>query len=156
MESQGLENLKSDINKLGNILRESEKGLNDRINRTDADVAKLNTSVLVMVDKLTTFIESFKDHDRNEMNKYDDILSMFKESKDEFRRLEENTTKNFVSKEELQEIKKVLKEHGDAVKQGFRLFYTGSGVVLTVGVVGGLVMYILNLVSQLQALGVHP
>lgn len=154
--NQGLENLKQDINKLGNILRESEKGLNDRINNTDADVAKLNTSVLIMVDKLSTFIEAFKDHDRNEINKYDDILEMFKGSREEFKKLEESTSKNYVTKEELHEIKRALKENSDAVKQGFKIFYIGTGVLLSLGTFGSLVMYILNLTSQLQSLGVHP
>jgi hypothetical protein len=48
-----------------------------------------------------------------------------------------------------------VEELSKAVKQGFKFFYIGTGIFITLVVFGGLVMWILDLVSKLQALGVH-
>lgn len=150
-----IDNLKKDIDKLADTLRKSEEKLHDRINTTDKNVGELNTSIKIVVEKLTSFIDTFKSHDTNEMQKYDDILDMFKQLQDNTKKTEEKINEKFVTKDELKEINKKLTENSNAIKQGFKIFYIGTGVFITVGIVGSLIMYILNLISKLQSLGVH-
>lgn len=152
---EAIENLKHDISKLGTVLRESEKELYDRINGTDKNVADLNTSVKLIVDKLGTFIETFKSHDTNEMQKYDNILAMFNQSREETKKLEEKLNDKYVTKEDMKEFEKKLDENSRAIKQGFKYFYMGAGVLITIGTIGSLLMWVLNLISKLQSLGVH-
>jgi N-acetylmuramic acid 6-phosphate (MurNAc-6-P) etherase len=80
---------------------------------------------------------------------------MFKELQTDLNQSEKSIYEKFASKQDLQEINKKLKENSDAIKQGFKIFYIGSGIMITLGVVGGLIMWILNLISELQKLGVN-
>ena len=150
-----MEELKNDIDKLADRLRSSEKDLYGKIENTNLTVNELNISVKLMVDKLRTFIKTFENHDMNEMNKYDDIVKMFKEAKTETKKLEEKLNDKYITKEEMNKFDTKVEELSKAVKQGFKLFYIGTGVFVTLGVFGGLIMWILDLVNKLQSLGVH-
>ena len=150
-----MEELKNDIDKLADRLRSSEKDLYGKIDNTNLTVNELNISVKLMVDKLRTFIKTFENHDMNEMNKYDDIVKMFKEAKTETKKLEEKLNDKYITKEEMNKFDTKVEELSKAVKQGFKLFYIGTGVFVTLGVFGGLIMWILDLVNKLQSLGVH-
>ena len=150
-----MEELKNDIDKLADRLRSSEKDLYGKLDNTNATVGELNISVKLMVDKLLTFIKTFENHDMNEMNKYDDIVKMFKEAKTETKKLEEKLNDKYITKEEMNKFDTKVEELSKAVKQGFKLFYIGTGVFVTLGVFGGLIMWILDLVNKLQSLGVH-
>lgn len=150
-----MEELKNDIDKLADRLRSSEKDLYGKIDSTNLTVNELNISVKLMVDKLLTFIKTFENHDMNEMNKYDDIVKMFKEAKTETKKLEEKLNDKYITKEEMNKFDTKVEELSKAVKQGFKLFYIGTGVFVTLGVFGGLIMWILDLVNKLQSLGVH-
>lgn len=150
-----MEELKNDIDKLADRLRSSEKDIYGKIDNTNLTVNELNTSVKLMVDKLLTFIKTFENHDMNEMNKYDDIVKMFKEAKTETKKLEEKLNDKYITKEEMNKFDTKVEELSKAVKQGFKLFYIGTGVFVTLGVFGGLIMWILDLVNKLQSLGVH-
>ncbi len=150
-----MEELKNDIDKLADRLRSSEKDLYGKLDNTNLTVNELNISVKLMVDKLLTFIKTFENHDMNEMNKYDDIVKMFKEAKTETRKLEEKLNDKYITKEEMNKFDTKVEELSKAVKQGFKLFYIGTGVFVTLGVFGGLIMWILDLVNKLQSLGVH-
>lgn len=150
-----MEELKNDIDKLADRLRSSEKDLYGKIDNTNLTVNELNISVKLMVDKLLTFIKTFENHDMNEMNKYDDIVKMFKEAKTETKKLEEKLNDKYITKEEMNKFDTKVEELSKAVKQGFKLFYIGTGVFVTLGVFGGLIMWILDLVNKLQSLGVH-
>lgn len=150
-----MEELKNDIDKLSDRLRSSEKDLYGKIDNTNLTVNELNISVKLMVDKLLTFIKTFENHDMNEMNKYDDIVKMFKEAKTETKKLEEKLNDKYITKEEMNKFDTKVEELSKAVKQGFKLFYIGTGVFVTLGVFGGLIMWILDLVNKLQSLGVH-
>lgn len=150
-----MEELKNDIDKLADRLRSSEKDIYGKIDNTNLTVNELNISVKLMVDKLLTFIKRFEDHDMNEMNKYDDIVKMFKEAKTETKKLEEKLNDKYITKEEMNKFDTKVEELSKAVKQGFKLFYIGTGVFVTLGVFGGLIMWILDLVNKLQSLGVH-
>ena len=150
-----MEELKNDTDKLADRLRSSEKDLYGKLDNTNATVGELNISVKLMVDKLLTFIKTFENHDMNEMNKYDDIVKMFKEAKTETKKLEEKLNDKYITKEEMNKFDTKVEELSKAVKQGFKLFYIGTGVFVTLGVFGGLIMWILDLVNKLQSLGVH-
>lgn len=150
-----MEELKNDIDKLADRLRSSEKDIYGKIDNTNLNVNELNISVKLMVDKLLTFIKTFENHDMNEMNKYDDIVKMFKEAKIETKKLEEKLNDKYITKEEMNKFDTKVEELSKAVKQGFKLFYIGTGVFVTLGVFGGLIMWILDLVNKLQSLGVH-
>ena len=150
-----MEELKNDIDKLADRLRSSEKDIYGKIDNTNLTVNELNISVKLMVDKLLTFIKTFENHDMNEMNKYDDIVKMFKEAKTETKKLEEKLNDKYITKEEMHNFDTKVEELSKAVKQGFKLFYIGTGVFVTLGVFGGLIMWILDLVNKLQSLGVH-
>ncbi len=150
-----MEELKNDIDKLADRLRSSEKDLYGKLDNTNLTVNELNISVKLMVDKLLTFIKTFENHDMNEMNKYDDIVKMFKEAKTETKKLEEKLNDKYITKEEMNKFDTKVEELSKAVKQGFKLFYIGTGVFVTLGVFGGLIMWILDLVNKLQSLGVH-
>ena len=150
-----MEELKNDIDKLADSLKSSEKDLYGRLDNTNTTVGELNISVKLMVDKLLTFIKTFENHDMNEMNKYDDIVKMFNEAKTETKKLEEKLNDKYITKEEMNKFDTKVEELSKAVKQGFKLFYIGTGVFVTLGVFGGLIMWILDLVNKLQSLGVH-
>ena len=150
-----MEELKNDMDKLADRQRSLEKDLYGKLDNTNATVGELNISVKLMVDKLKTFIKTSENHDMNEMNKYDDILKMFKEAKTETKKLEEKLNDKYITKEEMNKFDTKVEELSKAVKQGFKLFYIGTGVFVTLGVFGGLMMWILDLVNKLQSLGVH-
>lgn len=150
-----IDNLKADIDKLADTLRKSEKDIYSKIDITNATVGELNTSIKLVVEKLTSFIETFKHHDTNEMQKYDDILDMFKQSQLETKKLEEKISEKYITKTEMKKFDEKVEEISKAVKQGFKIFYIGIGIVLSFSIIGGLIMWILNLISKLQALGVN-
>lgn len=157
-----IDNLKADIDKLADTLRKSEKDIYGKIDETKKDVSELNTSVKLIVDKLSTFIETFKHHDTNEMQKYDDIVKMFEKSQTETKKLEEKISEKYITKDEmknfqseLQETNKTVEKINESVKQGFKIFYIGSGMMIMLSIIGGLIMWILNLISKLQSLGVN-
>lgn len=150
-----IEELKNDIDKLADRLRSSEKDLYGKIDNTNLTVNELNISVKLMVDKLMTFIKTSENHDINEMNKYDDIIKMFKQAQTETKKLEEKLNDKYITKEEMSKFDAKVEELSNAVKQGFKFFYIGTGIFITLGIFGGLVMWILDLVSKLQAVGIH-
>ena len=148
-----IEELKRDIDKLADTMRKSEKDIYIKIDATNANVSDLNTSIKLVVEKLSTFIETFKKHDTNEMQKYDDILIMFKKSQEDTKILEEKISNKYITKSEMQTFQDILEENSRAIKQGFKIFYIGSGLLLSLSLIGGLIMWILNLISQLQSVG---
>lgn len=150
-----MEELKNDIDKLADRLLSSEKDLYGKLDTTNATVVELNISVKLMVDKLMTFMKTFENHDTDERNKYDDIIKMFKQAQTETKKLEEKLNEKYITKEEMGKFDAKVEELSKAVKQGFKFFYIGTGIFITLGVFGGLVMWILDLVNKLQALGVH-
>jgi len=150
-----LEELKKDLDNLGNKLRETEKDIYSKIDDTNKNVSSMNSDLKVVVTKLTSFIDTFKNHDENEMKKYDIITGMFKETQQEVKKLEEKISNKYATKSNLIEIETKLKENNEAIKQGFKIFYIGSGIFLSLGVIGGLIMWIIDLTSKLQQIGVH-
>jgi len=150
-----IDNLKNDIDKLADTLRKSEKDIYNKIDGTNLTVSELNTSVKLIIDKLSTFIETFKNHDNNEMQKYDDILKMFEKSQSETKKLEEKISEKYITKDEMKIFQTQLEQNNKAIKQGFKFFYIGSGIILAIVTFGGLIMWILNLISKLQSLGVN-
>jgi hypothetical protein len=80
---------------------------------------------------------------------------MFKQAQTETKKLEEKLNEKYITKEEMSKFDTKVEELSKAVKQGFKFFYIGTGIFITLVVFGGLVMWILDLVSKLQALGVH-
>jgi uncharacterized coiled-coil DUF342 family protein len=150
-----IDNLKIDIDRLGETLRKSEKEIYEKINNTNSTVGDLNTSVKLVIEKLNSFIDTFKNHDTNEMQKYDDIIDMFKKSQEEIKKLEDKISSKYITKDEMKNFETKLEDNSKAVKQGFKIFYIGTGILITFSVVGGLIMWILNLISELQKLGVN-
>lgn len=150
-----LTDLKNDLNNLGAKLRESEKDIYSKLDATNANVSSLNSDVRVVVEKLTTFIDTFKNHDENEMKKYDTISEMFKQTQNEVRNLEINIGNKYATKDDMVEIENKLKENNEAIKQGFKIFYIGTGIFISIGVIGSLIMWIIDLLSKLQQMGVH-
>jgi uncharacterized coiled-coil DUF342 family protein len=150
-----IDNLIIDIDRLGETLRKSEKEIYEKINSTNATVGDLNTSVKLVIEKLNSFIDTFKNHDTNEMQKYDDIIDMFKKSQEEIKKLEDKISSKYITKDEMKNFETKLEDNSKAVKQGFKIFYIGTGILITFSVVGGLIMWILNLISELQKLGAN-
>lgn len=150
-----IDELKADIGKLADRFRDSEKDIYSKIDGTNTTVGELNTSIKLVVEKLTFFIDTFKNHDENEMKKYDTIANMFDETKKEVKKLEENISNKYATKENMKEIEKKLNENNEAIKKGFKIFYIGTGIFMCLGIIGGLIMWILDLISKLQSLGVN-
>lgn len=150
-----LEDLKKDLDNLGSKLRETEKDIYSKIEATNQNVSSLNSDVKVVIEKLMTFIDTFKNHDDNEMKKYDTITTMFQKTQDEVKKLEENISSKYATKADMIDIEKKLKENNDAIKQGFKIFYIGTGIFISLGIIGSLIMWIFNLLSKLNEMGVH-
>lgn len=149
--STDLDTLKKDLDKLTDLMRKTDEDLYNKISSVTKDFSELNVSVKLVVNNLNSFIETFKRHDDNEMRKYGDILEMFKEVQKSAKEQEAK----YVTKEEFSALQKLTKENGEAIKEGWKLFYKVSGGLTVLIVFGGLIMYILNLISKLQALGVN-
>lgn len=146
-----LDTLKNDLDKLADLMRKTDEDLYNKLTSVTKDFSDLNVSVKLVVNNLNQFIDTFKSHDENEMKKYGDILEMFKEVQKSAKEQEAK----YVTKEEFSALQKLTKENGDAIKEGWKLFYKVSGGLTVLIVFGGLIMYILNLISKLQALGVN-
>lgn len=150
-----LDDLKKDLDALGGKLRETEKDLYEKVNLTNQNISSLNSDVKVVVEKLTTFISTFKNHDDNEMKKYDTITDMFQETQKEVKKLEISISEKYATKNDMIEIEKKLNENNEAIKKGFKFFYIGTGIFIAISSLGTLIMYILDLLSKLQQMGVH-
>lgn len=160
-----LDSLKKDLDNLASNIRITEKemyekidslakDLYDNIKATNKEVTDQNISLKIVIEKLSIFIDTFKNHDENEMKKYADILNMFEKVETTIKQRDKDTKDTYVTKEEFLQIKIDMKENTDAIKKGWQLFYKVSGGVTMLVVVGGLFVWILNLYSKLQALGV--
>ena len=149
--STDLDTLKKDLDKLADLMRKTDDDLYNKLTTVTKDFSDLNVSVKLVVNNLNQFIDTFKNHDENEMKKYGDILEMFKEVQKSAKEQEAK----YVTKEEFSALQKLTKENGDAIKEGWKLFYKVSGGLTVLIVFGGLIMYILNLISKLQAFGVN-
>lgn len=153
--NSNIDNLKADIDKLGTVLRVAEKEIYERINTTDKNVNELNTASKLLLEKLSAFLETFEKHDSNEMQKYDDILKMFEKTQKQKRKLEKTFGSKYATKRDIEEINIKLNENNEGMKKGFKIFYIGTGIFMAIVGAGGLIMWILNLISELQKLGVN-
>ena len=150
-----IDNLKADIDKLADTLRKSEKDIYVKIDSTNATVGELKTASQLLLEKLSTFLETFEKHDTNEMQKYDDILKMFKKTQKQKRKLEKTIGSKYATKKDIEEINVKLNENNEGMKKGFKFFYIGTGIFMSIVGAGGLIMWVLSLISELQKLGVN-
>lgn len=149
--STDLDSLKRDMDKLADLMRKTDEDLYNKLSSVTKDFSELNVSVKLVVNNLSAFIETFKNHDDNEMKKYGDILEMFKE----VQKSAKDQEAKYVTKDEFSALQKITIENGDAIKEGWKLFYKVSGGLTVLIAFGGLIMYMLSLISKLQALGVN-
>lgn len=143
------EGLRKDIDNLAKSFRDSEEKLYDRIRESEKDLHENNTNIKLVIQKVQDFIEMFEKHDTNEMEKYTSIDASIKDMKREIKKLEDK----YATKEDVNAIKDDVKTVADDVKKGFRIFYIGTGIFITIGGLGGLIMWILNLLTKINSLG---
>lgn len=149
--SKAIEEIKKDLDKLADLMRKTDEDLYHKLNSVTKDFSELNLSVQLVVNNLNSFIDTFKSHDDNEMKKYGDILNMFKEVQSSAKSQEAK----YVTKEEFEKLQRITEENGKAIKEGWALFYKVSGGLTVLVILSGVIMYMLNLISQVQKLGVH-
>lgn len=149
--SKALDEIKKDLEKLSDLMRKTDEDLYHKLASVTKDFSELNLSVKLVVNNLNSFIDTFKNHDDNEMKKYGDILDMFKEVQNSAKSQEAK----YVTKDEFEKLQKITEENGKAIKEGWALFYKVSGGLTVLITLGGVIMYMLNLISQVQKLGVQ-
>jgi len=145
----GSKEVKADLDKLAKIFRESEAKVHDRINEADKDLSENNTNIKLVVQQVSAFMEMFKTHGKEETETYNKIEVAIIAMRDEIKSLEDK----YVTKKEMNDVKEDIKVMSDAIRKGFKIFWIGSGVFLTIGVLGSLVLWIINLISQLNRIG---
>jgi len=130
------ENPSKDIDNLFERLRTVEdKQLEDSIN-----LKNINKN-------LEEFLTVFKGHDEKEMDKYSQIQEVIRQNKEATTKLESKVDRTIEIQE--QAIKRV--EKLETAKQEFsKKVYQGSGAIIVLSVIGGLVMYGLNLYLKVQ------
>ena len=160
-----LDDLKKDLDNLGNNIRQNEKDvyekldslakdLYSKIDITNDRVSKQSTSLEVMIEKMSIFIDTFRNHDENEMRKYSDILLMFEKVENTIKQRDKDVKDSYVSKEEFSKLQKLTEENGEAIKEGWKLFYKVSGGITALILLGSVIAYVVSLVNQLHSLGV--
>lgn len=125
------ENPSKDIDNLFERLRTVEdKQLGDSIN-----LKNINKN-------LEEFLTVFKGHDEKEMDKYSQIQEVIRQNKEATTKLESKVDRTIEIQE--QAIKRV--EKLEIAKQEFsKKVYQGSGVIIALSVLGGLIMFGLDI-----------
>ena len=125
------ENPSKDIDNLFERLRTVEdKQLEDSIN-----LKNINKN-------LEEFLTVFKGHDEKEMDKYSQIQEVIRQNKEATTKLETKVDRTIEIQE--QAIKRV--EKLETAKQEFsKKVYQGSGVIIALSVLGGLIMFGLDI-----------
>jgi len=125
------ENPSKDIDNLFERLRTVEdKQLEDSIN-----LKNINKN-------LEEFLTVFKGHDEKEMDKYSQIQEVIRQNKEATTKLESKVDRTIEIQE--QAIKRV--EKLETAKQEFsKKVYQGSGVIIALSVLGGLIMFGLDI-----------
>lgn len=160
-----LDDLKKELDNLGNNIRQNEKDvyekldslakdLYSKIDVTNDRVSKQSTSLEVMIEKMSIFIDTFKNHDENEMKKYSDIIDMFEKVKVSISESNKKVEDKYVTKDEFHQIKVATEENGKAIKEGWKLFYKVSCGITALILLGSVIAYMVSLVNQLHSLGV--
>jgi hypothetical protein len=105
-----------------------------------------------LLTKLNEFMETFKNHDNNEMVKYSNIENMFSKVQKETKDLEVKIGETYATKDELKYLLKGLEENKTAINKGFKVFYIGSGIVLAIGVFGTVIVWLLDIIASLKGM----
>jgi DNA repair exonuclease SbcCD ATPase subunit len=136
-------------------MRDTENKLDKKINYQESQIhsansnfIELNSTVKSLAGSLRTFIASFEKHDENEMEKYDKIEETNRKIRKEIQ--EYKNSVDVVIKESIDQLKREeIKPLKETQRKAFKIFYVGSGVVMALGGIGGLIMWIVNLYSRL-------
>lgn len=120
----------------------------DRVRKVEQIQIEDSINLKLISNNLEEFLKVFKGHDEKEMDKYSEIQKVIQEHKDEATDLKNKVdiiiTSQDNSAKRLDALEKTKQEF---TKKAWQL----SGALTVLGLLGGGILYILNLLAKLQA-----
>ncbi len=127
--------ISKDLDTLFNLLRTVE----DKTNQNTLDTNTLNSSMRTLIKSVDSFLTEFKNHDVNEMEKYTSIEQTNIKIDNRLGKLEEDRGIEKLEREKMQKNQDKF----------FKIMYIGTGIFISFSIIGGLIMFILDLLSKL-------
>lgn len=144
--------LKDDLNVLFKQVREVEK----RTENLALESNTINSSVQTLIKTMGDFMETFNNHDRNEMQKYTDIEKSNIETNSRLKALEDLRKMDKVQykkdrkrdKKERKKLEDTLTTMSENQSKFFRYINIVTGVVLAVTAIGAIIMFVLDVYEK--------
>jgi len=126
---------KKEINTLFRLLRDLE----EKTNANTLENNTLNSSMQTLIKSVDSFLHKFEEHDENEMAKYSAIEQTNIKIDNRLAILENDRKDEKLAREEMQKNQDKF----------FKIMYIGTGVFISFSIIGGLIMFILDLLSKI-------
>jgi len=127
--------ISKDLDTLFKLLRTVE----DKTNQNTLDTNTLNSSMQTLIKSVDSFLSEFKNHDVNEMEKYTAIEQTNIKIDNRLGILEDDRKEEKLAREKMQKNQDKF----------FKIMYIGTGIFISFSIIGGLIMFILDLLSKI-------
>jgi len=126
--------ISKDLDTLFKLLRTVE----DKTNQNTLDTNTLNSSMQTLIKSVDSFLSEFKNHDVNEMEKYTAIEQTNIKIDNRLGILEDDRKEEKLAREKMQKNQDKF----------FKIMYIGTGIFISFSIIGGLIVFILDLLSR--------
>jgi len=127
--------ISKDLDTLFKLLRTVE----EKTNQNTLDTNTLNSSMQTLIKSVDSFLSEFKNHDVNEMEKYTAIEQTNIKIDNRLGILEDDRKEEKLAREKMQKNQDKF----------FKIMYIGTGIFISFSIIGGLIMFILDLLSKI-------
>jgi len=127
--------ISKDLDTLFKLLRTVE----EKTNQNTLDTNTLNSSMQTLIKSVDSFLSEFKNHDANEMEKYTAIEQTNIKIHNRLGILEDDRKEEKLAREKMQKNQDKF----------FKIMYIGTGIFISFSIIGGLIMFILDLLSKI-------